>query len=175
VNPGRTIPGIGIGGFTDPQGNVAIAIDPGHTDLRRTLETWIPATVAHELHHSSRMRVGPGYGVTLGQAMVSEGLADRFAYEVFAHTPPQPWDHALTKAQEQASWLRARPLLNTRDYGHPEWFFGAGGVPRWAGYTLGYDIVGRYLTKHHQSPSDAVTIPASKMLASFTPNSVVGG
>jgi hypothetical protein len=105
VSPERTIPGIGIGGFTGPKGNVAIAIDPSHTDLRHTLETWIPATVAHELHHSSRMRVGPGYGVTLGQAIVSEGLADRFAYEVFPDTPPQPWDHALTKAQEQASWL----------------------------------------------------------------------
>jgi hypothetical protein len=90
VSPERTIPGIGIDGFTGPKGNVAIAIDPSHTDLRHTLETWIPATVAHELHHSSRMRVGPGYGVTLGQAIVSEGLADRFAYEVFPDTPPQP-------------------------------------------------------------------------------------
>ena len=84
-----------------------------------------------------------------------------------SHTPPNPWDHALTKAQEHTVWLQARPLLNERDYSHSDWFLGTGAMPRWAGYTLGYDIVGRYLTERHQSPSDAVTTPAAKVLASF--------
>lgn len=167
VNPDVTIPEIGIGGYSDPRGNVTVAIDPTHVDLRHVLKTWIPSTVAHELHHSSRIRLGPGYGVTLGQAMVSEGLADRFSYEVFPHTPPKPWDHALTKAQVHTFWLQARPLLNSGDFSHSDWFFGSGGMPRWVGFTLGYDIVGRYLTEHHRSPSDAVTTPAVKVLASF--------
>ena len=167
VNPDVTIPEIGIGGYTNPRGNVSLGIDPTHANLRHVLKTWIPSTVSHELHHSSRIRSGPGYGVTLGQAMVSEGLADRFSYEVFPHLPPKPWDHALTKAQEHASWLQARPLLNDHDYSHSEWFYGGGATPRWVGFTLGYDIVGRYLTDHHQSPSDAVTIPAATVLASF--------
>jgi hypothetical protein len=167
VNPDITIPEIGVGGYTDPGGNVILAVDTSRVDLRHVLETWIPGTVAHELHHSSRIRSGPGYGVTLGQAIVSEGLADRFSYEAFPRTPPNPWDHALTKAQEHTVWLQARPLLNERDYGHRDWFFGTDAMPRWAGYTLGYDIVGRYLAERHQSPSDAVTTPAAKVLASF--------
>jgi hypothetical protein len=168
VNPEMTIPEIGVGGFADPRtGNVTLSVDPSRVDLRHVLETWIPDTVAHELHHSSRVRVGPGYGVTLGQAIVSEGLADRFSYEVFPHTPPKPWDHALTKAQEHTFWLQARPLLNSRGYSFSDWFFGSGGKPRWGGFTLGYDITGRYLTEHHQTPSDAVTTPAAKILASF--------
>jgi uncharacterized protein YjaZ len=167
ANPDVVIPEIGVGGYVDRRGNVFVALDPHRADLRHALRIWIPDTVAHELHHSSRIRMGPGYGVTLGQAMVSEGLADRFSYEVFPHTPPHPWDHALTKAQERSAWRQARPLLSERDYGHSEWFFGTGAVPRWAGFTLGYELVGRYLTEHRQSPSDAVTTPASRVLASL--------
>src|SRR5689334_16906756 len=102
ANSPIVIPEIGVGGYTDRGGNVTVAVDTSRVDLRHALETWIPATVAHEVHHSSRIRVGPGYGVTPGEAMVSEGLADRFSYEVFPRTPPRPWDHALTKAKERA-------------------------------------------------------------------------
>jgi hypothetical protein len=168
VNPGMTIPKIGVGGFADPRnGNVTLSVDPSRLDLRHALETWIPDTVAHELHHSSRIRAGPGYGVTLGQAMVSEGLADRFSYEVFPQTPPKPWDHALTKAQEDSLCLQAHPLLNSRDYSFRDWFFGDAGKPRCGGFTLGYDIVGRYLARHRQTPSEAVLTAAARILASF--------
>jgi len=38
---------------------------------------------------------------------------------------------------------------------------------RWAGYTLGYDIVGRYLTAHHLRASALVNAKAKKILAEF--------
>ena len=167
VDAKQTIPEIGVGSFTDRNGNVEIAIDVKRGDLRPTLETWIPASVAHELHHSSRIRTGPGYGVTLGDALVSEGLADHFVFEVFPRTPSQPWDHALTTAQERALWLVARRELNIRlGYDRQQWFFGSGKIPRWAGYTLGYDIVAAYL-HHHRSASDAVGVDATKVIAPF--------
>lgn len=40
----------------------------------------LSAVVAHESHHIMRWR-GPGYGTTLGEAMVSEGLALKFQRE----------------------------------------------------------------------------------------------
>jgi predicted Zn-dependent protease DUF2268 len=113
LDPSQSIPEIGVGGSTSPQdGNVYVSIDdtpPG--GLPAALRTWVPATLAHELHHSSRVRTGPGYGSTLGEALVTEGLADFFAAEVFPRTPLPPWDHALSAAQEQALWERAQPDL----------------------------------------------------------------
>jgi uncharacterized protein YjaZ len=57
--------------------------------------------------------------------------------------------------------------LNVRTYNHVEWFYGGGSIAHWAGYTLGYDIVGRYLRAHHQSASDAVAVSAAKVISSF--------
>jgi uncharacterized protein YjaZ len=115
------------------------------------LRMWLPATLAHELHHSRRIQRGPGYGATLGEALVSEGLADAFVHEAFPSTPSQPWDHALSESQLEATWLRAKSELwspySVKE--HQRWFFGVGGdVPRWAGYSLGYWLVSQYRTAH---------------------------
>jgi uncharacterized protein YjaZ len=84
---------------------------------------------------------GPGYGITLGEALVTEGLADHFAAEAFPDTPPQPWDHALSAEQEAELWRKAQPILDVPGgYNHPVWFRDSGSLPRWAGYTLGYRI-----------------------------------
>ncbi|MES0476805.1 MULTISPECIES: DUF2268 domain-containing putative Zn-dependent protease [Citrobacter freundii complex] len=38
------------------------------------------------LHHAARWQ-GPGYGSTLGEALVSKGLADHFSLELFGGEP----------------------------------------------------------------------------------------
>jgi hypothetical protein len=164
-DPDGAIPEIGVGGYTDLRGNVHISWDPTRVAVRKNLLAWIPLTVAHELDHSSRFRAG-ARGNTLGDVVVSEGLADRFAHEVFPRAQQSPWDHALTKAQERAYWKRVRPLLAARI--QPSVFWGDNGrFPPWAGYTLGYDIVGRYLTAHHLHTSALVNAKAKKILAEF--------
>jgi uncharacterized protein YjaZ len=93
-------------------------------------------------------------------------MADWFAHEVFPRAQQSPWDHALTKAQERAYWKRVRPLLSARI--QPSVFWGdKGRFPRWAGCTLGYDIVGRYLTAHQLRASALVNAKAKKILAEF--------
>ena len=90
--------------------------------------------------------MGPGYWITLAEALVTEGLADHFAAEAFPDTPPQPWDHALSAEQEAELWQKAQPILDVpRGYNHRAWFLGDGDLPRWAGYTLGYRIAEAYL------------------------------
>ncbi len=126
--------------------------------LRNALQTWVPATLAHELHHSSRIRTGPGYGRTLGEAMVSEGLADHFANEAFSTTPPQPWASSLSENQEHAVWQRAEPQLWSA-HDHRLWFFGGPDIPRWAGYSLGYSIVEKFLDGG-RSAAGSVEVPA---------------
>ena len=161
------IPEIGVGGVTNPfDGKVTISLDPRTENLARTLTVWLPPVLAHELQHSSRVTDGPGIGRTLLDAFVAEGLADHFAHEVFPHSPQLPWDKALNERQEHRLWARAQPKLDRRDAGslHSTWFFGTGAIPRWAGYTIGYDLVGSYLDERDIPPGVATRRKSTEIL-----------
>ena len=111
----------------------------------------MPASLARVLFLKSRAQYGPGYGLRLGDALVSEGLSDHFVTQAFPSTPPQPWDHQpMTARQEDGLWKRAKiDLIIPGSYDHEEWFQGTGNLdplPHWFGYTLAYRIVSPYLT-----------------------------
>lgn len=109
-----------------------------HTDLLKVL--------FHEFHHALRWE-GPGYGTTLGEALVSEGLAQRFLHEMM-ELPPEPFEHAVPDAV-CAEWARAALLgFDDGTYDHDAWFFGAGAAPNWLGYTLGRRMTDRFLARH---------------------------
>ena len=166
LDPKNTVPETGVGAIPDPgTGEAYLTIDD-HSKIgfRKSLATWLPASLARVLFLSSRIRTGPGYGVSLGEALVSEGLADHFVAQAFPQTPPLPWDHRkMTARQEAGLWKRAKPdLAIPGAYDHPLWFFGAGGrnaLPRWSGFTLAYRIVSPYLTSGRK-PSKAVATDA---------------
>jgi uncharacterized protein YjaZ len=157
------IPEIGYGGVVRDRDAVTIQVE---RPLRQGAETWVPALIAHELHHVSRLPMRP-IGGTLADALVSEGLADHFADEAFPATPPKPWDEALPPAQEEALWLRARPILHRKDgYDHGAWFFGRGDLLRYAGYRLGYGIVDAYLGGG-RTAADAVAVDAGEVTDAY--------
>ena len=159
------IPQLGAGGYTDDAGTVRVTI--ASSDSAATVRRVLPPTIAHELDHSSRIRTGPGYGSTLGDTMVAEGLADRFAAQLYPGMS-FPWDHALTAAQARTWWARAKRELYASSFDHGFWMFG-NGTPRWTGYTLGWLIVGRYLAAHHVRASAAVDRLTTPILADFEP------
>jgi uncharacterized protein YjaZ len=156
----RAIPGYGVGGFTPVANSVQISIDPAFVNSTQLLAAHVTQTVVHELHHAMRER-GPGYGRSLLEALVSEGLADHFAVEVLGIQPP-PWTHALSSEQSSELLGRARAQLDDVPYDHARWFFGsAKDVPLWTGYTLGYQLVTAYLERHPgQSATSLVDVPA---------------
>jgi uncharacterized protein YjaZ len=138
--------GWGVTGSFSGGTEIDILIQPQLPDV--LLAHQLPFVAAHEFHHVARSR-GPGYGFgTLLEAMVSEGLADHFAAE-HVGPPVPPWAMALSP-EEIDLWLaRARLLLDSHSYGHDAWFFGASPqIPRWTGYTLGYELVSRYQASH---------------------------
>ena len=159
----RTIGGWGLGGRTFGPTAVEIYIDPGLPDLARRLTERMPALVMHELHHAMRWR-GPGYGRTLLEAMVSEGLADRFAVEVLG-APLAPWSDAFPHEQTDTYLDLARPEFDDSGYSHERWFFEAGlpQLPRWTGYTLGWRLVEAYQAAH-PGRSAAALVDASAEL-----------
>jgi uncharacterized protein YjaZ len=156
----QTIEGYGIGGRAPDARSVHIYIDPQFQNLSQLLPERLPQMLAHELHHTVRHR-NPGYGTTLLEAMISEGLADRFSIELLGAEIP-PWSEALDDAQAE-QYLAAAELEFDNNYDHNKWFFGVGGaLPRWTGYTIGFRLVAAYQVAHAgASAAELVHTPAN--------------
>lgn len=155
----RAIPGWGMGGFTPTGTMIDIAVDPAFPGLAQLLPERLPPLAAHELHHAARWR-GPGYGTTLLEAMISEGLADHFAMELLG-APLAPWSDALPAGETARYLALAGPELDG-PYNHDRWFFGIDpAIPRWTGYTLGFRLVEDYTARHPATAAELVHTPAS--------------
>jgi len=165
LEPVRVIPELGMVGYCPGPLGFSISVAPRNPNFAPALKQGaLRRQVAHEANHCLR-NAGPGYGRTLGEALVSEGLAGHFVHRLYG-TPPELWECAL--AEDVA--LRHLPddaTLAKTDYDHAGWFFGAGGrYPRWLGYTLGYVIVGRWLARTAQVDGPTlVNVPAGDVLA----------
>lgn len=96
-NPHAVIPELGISGFSPSGRLVRVSMDPLHAGFPAVLNMHLARTLAHELHHCVRWR-GPGYGSTLGEALVSEGLADHFDLQVHHGSAPYHWTQAMNEA-----------------------------------------------------------------------------
>ncbi len=160
----RVVPEKGHVGFAPETGVVYVTVDPEHPMLRANPGQSLERMLVHELHHSARWD-GPGYGKTLGEALVSEGLAGHFAQEVFG-AEPEPWEGLPTSAllphvpKAQGEW-------GSTDYNHAEWFFGVSVLPRWLGYSLGYHLVGRYLGAHREARASRLAVADAKIFRAY--------
>ena len=143
-NPEATIKHLGVGGFSPNKNTVLIYLDSKHKNFKKHLL----GTMAHELHHAKRWG-SVGYGKTLLDAMISEGLADHFEIEVRGGKPGK-WDTALNLKDIIKFKKLAAKEYHSKSYNHSDWFFGnkKRGIPQWTGYTLGFHLVSEYLMKH---------------------------
>lgn len=161
---GGVVPETGTGGRANHPNLFSLTVDTDNPNFEVALATGdIHRTVAHETHHCLRM-AGPGYGWSLGEALVSEGLAGRFVQHLFG-SEPELWECAVDDSTLKAHRPDAA-LLAARDYDHAAWFFGSDSYPRWFGYTLGYRIAGDWMRANPDADGDAwVNIPAEVVLA----------
>lgn len=145
------IPEWGIAGHAPAPGVVELTLDPA-----RVAPEHFRRSLVHELHHLARWE-GPGYGRSLGEALVSEGLAGHFVLQVLGGAP-DPWDatRPASGSLKQAGALWAR-----RDHDHGEWFLGRGRMRKWTGYGLGHRLVAEHLAEAEgQSAASLVAAPA---------------
>ncbi|MEZ2576445.1 DUF2268 domain-containing putative Zn-dependent protease [Buttiauxella ferragutiae] len=146
----------GHSGYCPESGVVYITVDPENPAFCKNDAQSIERMFAHELHHAARW-AGPGYGFTLGEAIVSEGLAGHFSLELFGGMP-EPWE-SLNLDEVQPHLLQLHENWNRTDYDHNAWFYGTSHLPRWLGYTAGFNLVSSYLL------ADPVVVLRASMLA----------
>jgi len=145
ADPSRTLDIHGFGGFCCDPDLIQLSFNPKNPNMELHFDETLERVIAHEYHHALRS-AGPGYGAKLGSALSAEGLAGHFGKQLY-QSAPEPWE-ALT-AKELLPWRdEAYENFDSTSHGHANWFFGTGDYPHWLGYSLGYDMIGRYLTNH---------------------------
>lgn len=159
--PDVVLPEYSIGGYA-PRADVAeIFVDSRAPEIKSKLNNHLLCTLGHELHHCARWR-STGYGKTLGEAIVTEGLACAFEGELVSGFLPfyarALNDQALLDGVSKAHIDWDRP-----DYDHASWFFGSSHIARHTGYSIGYEIVARYIRSTGQPASRLVDVCASEV------------
>nr|WP_315421789.1 DUF2268 domain-containing putative Zn-dependent protease [uncultured Pseudomonas sp.] len=162
--PGETIAELGLVGRAYRSTMFSLTLDPDNPNFAASLEGGaVHRHIVHEVHHCLRM-AGPGYGWTLGEALISEGLAGQFVRRVLG-SKPEPWERALDLEALQAAPVSVSELAATY-YDHSAWFFGTGDQPKWLGYALGYQMVGQWLaTLGTPDATTWINVPAQDILA----------
>lgn len=141
-NPNFVIPETGEGGYAASGDWFQIYIDPtrNEDELKKIITTNIPLTIYHEFNHVARWN-STGYGSTLPEAIVTEGLASVFAAENWKKSK-SPWTkYSQTEINSLLKIFQARNKKEDGNYSHQEWFYGAGELPRWIGYKLGFYVI----------------------------------
>ncbi|MCI1020569.1 peptidase [Microbacterium sp. C5A9] len=168
----------GLSGFGGISGYISLTLWPTPRVLDR-----LEAIAVHELHHN--VRYSPGgvvwnpATVTVGEHVVSEGLADVFATELYGDAGYTHFvaevtrtDHAVlakvasgldvTGMQDFAAWVLGDATAR---------MFGSApvGLPTGAGYAAGARIVEAYRDATGRNAAEAVRVPASDILAVALP------
>lgn len=154
--PALAIKELGVGGFCPGPNNVYINIDPNFA----IAENEIATQLLHEFHHAMRQRQVDNHRATLGDNLISEGMACLYEEEQMRKSPPiyvqvEISDEVIDKAKLE---------LNNKDYNHRAWFFGSKDIPRWFGYTYGYKLVKDYAQRHNKSAAEMINIKAQEII-----------
>lgn len=145
---------------------ISLTFDPDNPVVFDNLGDTLHRTLAHEFHHALRWG-SVGYGNSLGEALVSEGLAEQFVTEIFG-PKPNPFITAIEPKALREYTHMVRANWDATDYDHPKWFFGQGDLPNWLGYMFGFELVDAYLAEHPQAPpSKLADEPAESFLTSL--------
>ncbi|WP_157994783.1 DUF2268 domain-containing putative Zn-dependent protease [Paracoccus tegillarcae] len=148
--PGGGIADWGVGGHAQAPALIEITLNPARFDPDLLIRTLV-----HEMHHLIRWD-GPGYGKSLGEALVSEGLAGHFVLQVLGGKP-DPRDATTPSA---GTARRAMSEWSRLSYDHAEWFFGRGKIRKWSGYGLGHRLIAEHLEQH--PGGDAVSLAMTR-------------
>ncbi len=168
----------GLSGFGGISSYIAITVWPTQLVLDR-----LEAIAVHELHHN--VRYSPGGivwnpdTVTVGEHVVSEGLADTFAAELFGDTGYTHFVTDATRSDDQVLAKVATGLDVTGMQDFAGWVLGDAtarlfggspvGLPTGAGYAAGVRLVAAYVEAEGTTAAQNVRTPAVEILLKALP------
>ena len=156
---------IGHSGYVPRPGLMRLILDPYNDNLAQHLGESLERMIAHELHHALRWDT-VGYGTTLIGALVSEGLCGRFTEELY-NNAPEIQECALSEEEVKRFSQEAVSHAHDKNYDHDRWFFGKKDLPLWAGYTIGYLLVGKAMQSMELKPSEMIATEAERFMDSL--------
>ncbi|ALW89666.1 DUF2268 domain-containing putative Zn-dependent protease [Deinococcus actinosclerus] len=142
--------------LTDTLNRHAARLDLDGVDVALRVLPWgLPETGVHgyaPTGHSVELTVDPGH------AAVRTGWRTEL---------PATLAHELHHVRRWRGPGYGHTLLRATDFGFETWFYGsaAQALPRWAGYTLGFDLVGRALRQLGGAAASHAHTPAAVILA----------
>jgi uncharacterized protein YjaZ len=95
----------------------------------------------------------PGFGKTLKEVLISEGLATLYESNYNNNLP----EYAKVKYSKKCAELAKSNYDKNINY--VEWFTGGSkqkGIPQWFGYTYAYDLMKDYCKKSGKTPAQLV-------------------
>lgn len=138
----------------------------------------LPVALAHETNHNVRFQfIKWRNDITLGEMMISEGLAENFATYLYGEDKAGPW---VKKTDMETLNKYIKPIiydgldvqglenLNAYLYGDEMAAlqnYPPVGLPYCAGYACGYHLVKYYLQKTGKSIVEATLLPANEILS----------
>ena len=148
------IPENGAGGFTFSADFIRINIDD-----EKATENLISENVVHELCHAARWGKNDEWIKSLFDGLIFEGLACVLEDEFASNNSEKTLFIKIIlerSDEENEKILAVRDKLDSNEYNYDEIFFnGNDKLPRWAGYSLGYYLVKKYLEKTNKGIEDA--------------------
>lgn len=168
----------GLSGFGGISGYIAITVWP----TRRVLDR-LEAIAVQKLHHN--VRYSPGgivwnpATVTVGEHVISEGLADTFATELYGDTGFTHFVTDTTRSDDRVLAKVATGLDVTGMQQFAGWILGDAtarlvgsspvGLPTGAGYAAGARLVAAYVEANGTTAAQNVRTPAAEILMKALP------
>lgn len=168
----------GLSGFGGISGYITITVWPTQPVLDR-----LEAIAVHELHHN--VRYSPGgivwnpATVTVGEHVVSEGLADTFATELYGDSGYTHFVADATRSDDDvlAKVVTGLDVTGMQDFAG--WVLGDAtarlfggspvGLPTGAGYAAGARLVAAYVETEGTTAAQNVRTPAAEILMQALP------
>lgn len=160
------MPEFGFGAITYSASSMALSIDEKSFTLKQA-KVDLAATIAHELNHAARLKALPIRNwdeLTFTQDCIQEGIAEVFQQILY----PKSKLHINKKVLSNISdWHKKMNIIKDKkrtEYDRIGWFFGNDNFPRWIGYTIGHQLISKYIETTHETIGNITTLPADKIV-----------
>ncbi len=137
---------------------LSIDLTRGVQETNVIIKKRLPATIYHEMNHLKRWG-SVGYGKTLLESIISEGIACVFEYKMWKTDQLPLFFEDEKEIYKMLEIVKKHIAKKDFAYVHSDWFFGTNpSIPKWLGYKVGYYLVMKALEKNPKKTILDITV-----------------